>query len=88
MRLQREFAALCFSLSFVASTTAYSPRAYQSLGGLSDAEIELFIRESGSLPGAHPPPGPLKDDVAKLVNGAAHPSRLLVHMISVVRVLG
>lgn len=33
----------------------------------------MFIRESGSLPGAHPAPGPLKDDSAKLVHDVAHP---------------
>ena len=47
---------------------------YQSLAGLSDREIEMFIRESKDpLVGSQPLPPPQKDTSSKLVNDAAHP---------------
>lgn len=62
-----------FLLLFPAWTTAFPE--YESLAGLSNEAIELFIRESKSLPGAQPAPGPLNDTSSKLVNDAAHPFR-------------
>lgn len=58
-------------LSFSTWATAFP--AYQSLAGLSGEEVDLFIRQSGSLPGAQPAPGPLSDTSSKLVNDADHP---------------
>ena len=59
----------------VVSTAALpSDIEYRSLAGLSDSELELFMRGfHGRTPGASPAPGPLADDRPKLVNDAAHP---------------
>lgn len=45
-----------------------------SLAGLSEREIEAFVR-TVTVTGAHPPPGPDRDTSPRLVNDAAHPYR-------------
>lgn len=64
---------LVLALSFLTLGNAFP--SYQSLAGLSNDEVDLFIREHGerSLSGAHPPPPPQKDNSSKLVNDAQHP---------------
>lgn len=67
----RSIALLLLSLPVWANAF---PSHYESLAGLSNEEIDLYIRESDSkFPGAQPPPGPLTDTSSKLVNDAAHP---------------
>jgi unspecific peroxygenase len=45
---------------------------YQSLAALSDAQVALFI-QNHKYAGAQPPPGPLQNTSAKLVNDEGHP---------------
>ncbi|KIJ23318.1 hypothetical protein M422DRAFT_276132, partial [Sphaerobolus stellatus SS14] len=46
--------------------------AYQSLGGLSQREVDLFIRQNPPVVIPNPP-GPLVDDGIRMVNDADHP---------------
>jgi unspecific peroxygenase len=46
--------------------------SYGSLAGLSDAELDLII-PTLQVRDLEPPPGPLNDTSAKLVNDPAHP---------------
>jgi unspecific peroxygenase len=58
------------TLTFVSVVTAFPP--YGSLAGLSIEERDLII--SGlQYQKPHPPPGPLSDTSAKLVNDKHHP---------------
>ena len=64
---------IVLALSFSALGNAFS--SYQSLAGMSNDEVYLFIRQygEGSLSGAHLPPPPQNDNSSKLVNDAQHP---------------
>lgn len=58
------------ALTFISVVVAFP--AYGSLGGLSVAERDLII-STLKVRGAEPPPGPLNDTSAKLVNDKDHP---------------
>lgn len=64
---------IVLALSFSALGNAFP--SYQSLVGMSNDEVDLFIREHGgmSLPGARPPPPPQTDNSSMLVNDPEHP---------------
>ena len=64
---------IVLALSFSALGNAFP--SYQSLVGMSNDEVDLFIREHGgmSLPGAQPLPPPQTDNSSKLVNDPEHP---------------
>jgi unspecific peroxygenase len=62
---------LLFSTVFLYSLAHAFP-AYRSLVGMTDEQIDLFAR-SNPYVGALPPPGPLQNTSAKLVNDAEHP---------------
>lgn len=63
---------LIFAFVFlcIEQTIAFPPWA--SLAGLSDIEIDAFIR-TVTVTGAQPPPGPDPNTLSTLVNDAAHP---------------
>lgn len=69
------FSLQAIALLLLHSTWANAFPSYQSLAGLSNEEVEHFIRESrdAAVVGAEPPPGPLNDTSSKLVNDADHP---------------
>ena len=58
------------SLTFISAVTAFP--AYGSLAGLSAEERDLIIPTLHARR-AEPPPGPLNDTSAKLVNDKDHP---------------
>lgn len=62
---------LLISVASLSSRT-YAFPAYQPLVGMTDEQIDVFAR-SNAYVGALPPPGPLQNTSAKLVNDAKHP---------------
>ncbi|EJD46377.1 heme-thiolate peroxidase [Auricularia subglabra TFB-10046 SS5] len=70
MQLTRGLSTLLVITCALAATI----KPYQSLAGLSHAEIEAFVR-SVNVPivGAEPVPPPIEDTSSKLVNDAEHP---------------
>lgn len=54
------------------ASVVYSFPSYRSLAGLSSAELHRIIPTLQAR-GAEPPPGPLNDTSAKLVNDKDHP---------------
>ncbi|KAJ3481539.1 hypothetical protein NLJ89_g12202 [Agrocybe chaxingu] len=63
---------LSFLSTFIFATRVVAFPAYASLAGLSERELNAIIPTLGAREPA-PPPGPLPDTSAKLVNDAAHP---------------
>ncbi|KDR71465.1 hypothetical protein GALMADRAFT_74948 [Galerina marginata CBS 339.88] len=64
------------SLVFLASSSALAFPSYRSLAGLSREELNTIV-PTLSFHAPKPPPGPLNDTSAKLVNDHAHPWRPL-----------